>query len=195
MTRSSRGVALVDVLVAAALMVTILGIAVPSLLSARSRNVARLAARHMASRIQVLRLEALKRNAVVAWRLDPGELGLIATVVDGDGDGVRQVDMDAGIDRSIQRDLHIRDLFADVSFRIARDVPNPDASGTLLAGSDPIRIGTSNFLAFSASGSTSSGTLYLADQGGSQVCVRIFGATGRVRVLWFDEASGTWRQD
>jgi hypothetical protein len=195
MDNASRGVALADVLVATALIVSMLGIAVPALLSARERGVARLAARQVASRIQLLRLEALKRNASVAWRFDPTEVGLMATLVDGDGDGVRQADVDAGIDRAIARDVRLAELAGEVAFRIARDVPSPDSAGILAAGSDPIRIGASNFLTFGPTGGTSSGTLYLAGRDGPQVCVRLFGATGRVRVLWFDEARATWRHD
>ena len=195
MRHSSRGVALVDVIVASALLATLCGIAVPALIAARERNATRLAARHVASRIQLLRIAALKRNAAIAWRFDPGEVGLMATIVDGDGDGVRQADVDSGIDRPIEREFRLADLFADVTFRVSRNIPNPDGSGSLPAGSDPIRLGASNFLTLSPTGSTSSGTLYLAGRDGSQVCVRLMGATGRVRVLWFDAVSGRWRQD
>ena len=195
MDTSSRGVAMVDVIVAAALIVSILAIAVPALLAARGRDAVRLAARQVASRIQLLRLEALKRNAAVAWRFDPDDIGRIDTIVDGDGDGVGQADFDSGTDPLLERSFRLADLFADVTFAIARDVSTPDGTGTLVAGSDPIRFGSSNFLTFGPTGSTSSGTLYLAGREGPQVCVRVFGATGRVRVLWFDAVNGTWRHD
>jgi hypothetical protein len=195
MNSSARGVALVDLIVACAVMVSVCGIAVPALLATHERDVVRLAGRHLASRMQWLRLEALKRNTSVAMRFDPVEVGLVATYVDGDDDGVRQGDVDNGIDRSLAPDGRLADLFAGITAGIARDVPSPDGSGVLTAGSDPIRLGSSNFLTFGPTGGATSGTIYLSGRGGPQVCVRIFGATGRVRVLWFDAPSGTWRHD
>lgn len=195
MAWSSRGVAMVDVLVAGALLVSVLGITVPALMAARERDVVRIAARHLASRMHFLRMEALKRNTSVALRFDPVELGLVTVHADGDGDGLRQADVDNGIDPVIGPEMRLVDLIAGVTTEIARDVPGPDGSGVMAAGSDPIRIGSSNFLTFGPTGGATSGTIYLAGRAGPQVCVRVFGATGRIRVLWFDESSGTWRHD
>jgi Tfp pilus assembly protein FimT len=192
---SSRGLAFVDVVVVCALVAAVFGIAVPALVGVRHRGAPRLAARQLAARVQMLRLEALKRSAAVAVRFDPSRIGLMATYADGDGDGVRQADVDSGIDPALTPEFEWDDVASGVTFQIARDVPSPDASGWLAAGSDPIRLGSTNFLTLSPGGSASSGTLYLAGRGGPQVCVRIFGATGRVRVLWFDPASNAWRQD
>jgi hypothetical protein len=194
MLRLSRGVAVVDVLVASAVLLTVIGIAVPALMAAHERDVVRLAARHLASRMQFLRLEALKRNTSVAMRFDPLELGLVTIHADGDGDGVRQVDIDNDVDPMLGLEMRLVDLFAGVTTRVVRDVPSPDG-GVIAAGSDPIRIGSSNFLTFGPTGGATSGTIYLAGRDGPQVCVRIFGATGRIRVLWFDVSSGTWRHN
>jgi hypothetical protein len=72
-------------------------------------------------------------------------------------------------------------------------VPPIDGEGPPLAeGTDPVRTGSSPFLSFSAAGTSSSGTLYLATDGGRQLAVRVFGATGRVRVFEFMPASHRW---
>jgi hypothetical protein len=191
----ARGVALIDVICACAVMLTVLSVSIPNLLAMRERDEARLAARHVAARLQRLRLEALKRNRAVALRLDPIDLGRAEAYLDGDSDGVLQSDVNAGIDRQMPGETRLTEGFAGVSVAIVRDVPDPDGSGTLIAGSDPIRIGASNFVTFSPVASSTSGTLYLAGKGGSQVCVRLLGATGRMRIMWFDVAHQSWRQD
>ena len=190
-----RGVALIDVMCACALIGSIAGIALPALKATRDRDIARLAARHLAMDMQRLRFEALKRNTAVAIRFDPADLGRTRLYVDGDRDGVLQRDVDAGVDLPISESSRLSDEFAGVAPDIAHDVPDPEGGGTLLAGSDPIRIGSSNFVTFSPIATATSGTVYLAGRHGPQVCVRIFGATGRVRVLWFDAVARTWRQD
>ncbi len=192
---STRGAALIDIVFTCGLVGLIAAIAIPTLDATRERDGARMAALHLATRIQGARLEALKRNATVSLRFDPIDVGRFGMYVDGDGDGVLQRDIDVGTDSALMPDTRLADYFADVRFRIANDVPEPDGSGVLPAGSDPLRLGASNFLSFNPFGSATSGTIYLAGQAGTQVCVRVLGATGRVRVLWFDAASRAWRQD
>jgi type II secretion system GspH-like protein len=183
------------VICACALIASIAGIALPALKATRDRDVARLAARHLAMEMQRLRFEALRRNAAVAIRFDPGDLGRMRLYVDGDRDGVLQRDVDAGVDPPIGRNTRLSDEFTGVALAIAHDVPDPEGSGTLIAGSDPVRIGSSNFVTFTPMATATSGTVYLAARHGPQVCVRILGATGRLRVLWFDTVTRTWRQD
>jgi hypothetical protein len=145
--------------------------------------------------MQGARLEALRRNTTVALRFDPGDVGRLRVYVDGDGDGVLQRDVDSGVDVPLGPDTRVSDDVADVAVRITRDIPDPDGRGTLVAGSDPVRLGSSNFLSFGPLGGATSGTIYLAGRDGTQVCVRVLGATGRVRVLRFDVAGRAWRQD
>lgn len=186
---------MIDVICACAIVASVAGIAIPARHATRDRDVARLAARHLAVRLQQLRLEALKRNASVALRFAPDNSGRLRAYVDGDGDGVLQRDVDSGTDRPIEGDTRLTDGFAGVRLEVAHDVPDPDGSGVLIAGSDPVRIGASNFATFSPLATATSGTVYLAAPRGPQVCVRILGATGRLRVMWFDPVSRSWRQD
>jgi hypothetical protein len=191
---SARGAALVDVVFTCGLIATLAAVAIPTLHAARERDAALLAARHLASRLHSLRIEALRRNRAVALRFDSADPGRLAAFVDGDGDGVRQTDVDAGLDSPLGVEMHVRDLFDAASVAVPTTVPAPDGVGSIAAGSDPIRIGSSDFVSFSAAGSATSGTIYLTS-GGTQVCVRVFGATGRIRVLRFDRGTLSWRYD
>ena len=158
-------------------------------------NAARAAARYVAHRLQTVRLEALRRNVCVAIRFDPIDIGRFGVYIDGDGDGVLQTDVDGGTDRTLTADARLADSFETVAFRIANDVPDPEGTTVLSANSDPLRLGSSNFLSFSPLGSSTSGTLYLSAPTGPQMAVRIMGATGRMRVLRFDPAAREWRDE
>jgi hypothetical protein len=192
---SDDGAALVDLVAACAVMAIVASVAIPSIQATRERNEPRMAARYLAQRLQTIRIQAVRRNRMVALRFDPAVRGRLGTYVDGDGDGVEERDVERGVDTTIEAETHLADYFAGVSLQVRSDVPSPDGGGTLAAGSDPVRIGSSNLLSFSPLGSATSGTVYLAARAGPQMCVRVLGSTGRVRVLWFDVASGTWRQD
>ena len=101
MVSDMRGAALVDVVVACAVSAVIAVMAIPTIHATRERDAVRMAAQYLAQRVQQARLEALKRNAMVAFRVDPDELGLLGSYVDGDGDGVLQRDIDAGTDHRL----------------------------------------------------------------------------------------------
>jgi len=193
--RDPRGAALIDLVFSCALIAVLAAIAIPGLQASRDRDATRMAARHLATKFQLLRVEAVRRNRSVAMRFDPGNLGRFAVYVDGDGDGVLQGDIDQVIDPPLDAGAHLDDFFSAVSLRVALPVPMPDGPGMLPADADPVRIGNTNLVSFSPLGSSTSGTIYLAGREGSQMCVRLLGSTGRVRVLWFDRASASWRPE
>jgi hypothetical protein len=72
-----------------------------------------------------------------------------------------------------------------------RDLPSLDGGPPLSEGADPVRIGGS-ILAFSPTGSGTSGTLYLASADRRQFAVRVLGATGRVRLFELDRRTNLW---
>lgn len=191
--QSARGAALIDVLFTCGFITTLAAVAIPSLQASRERDAAVMAAQHLASRFSFLRMEAIRRNAVVAMRFDPEDPGRTALYADGDGDGVSQGDVDSGTDPAISAESHIGDQFPAVRAAIPRALPAPDGHHTLAADSDPIRIGSTNFVSFSPLGTSTSGTIYVTSRAGTQACVRLFGATGRMRILEFDRGRGVWR--
>lgn len=191
----AQGFALVDIIVACSVVAVLSAMAVPTMLSLRDRDTARMAARYLAHRLQAVRLDAIRRNRQVGLRFDAVAPHAFRTYEDGDGDGVTAADIESGTDVPIDEGARLEDVFGRVRFGIAETVPRPEGGGSLDAGGDPIRFGTSRVISFSPTGQASSGTLYLASGNGFQICLRIFGATGRMRVLWFDGASRTWRQD
>jgi type II secretory pathway pseudopilin PulG len=193
--RSQRGASLIDLILVCALIGVLSAVAVPSLHASRERDAVVMAARHLASKLTWLRIEALRRNRTVALRFDPDDLGLLAAFVDDDGDGVSEQDIDRSVDQRVEGDTHLSHFFGDVALRVATAMPSPDGASVIAAGSDPVRIGNTNLLSFSPVGTATSGTVYLAGRHGTQVCVRMYGATGRIRVLRFDRGSNTWRQD
>ena len=190
--RSCVGAALLDVIFTCGFIALLAGITIPSLQASRDRDRARFAARHLAAIMQGLRIEALRSNRAVAIRFDPDDLGAFATYGDGDGDGVLQADVDGGVDTPLGRAGKLDDYFAGASFEVPLAVPSPDGHGAISAHSDPIRIGSSNFMTFSPLGTATSGTLYITGGAGTLVCIRVLGATGRIRVLTFHRGRRTW---
>ncbi len=149
------------------------------------------ACRYLASRLQLTRLEAAKRGTYVALRFEQrGAAIAIAMYADGNGNGVRSIDIARGTDLPVAAPDCLGDHFSEVTFGLWSGVVDPD-TGAPITG-DPIRLGSSDILSFAPTGVASSGTVYIRGPGRQQYAVRLLGGTGRVRILKYDFRSSRW---
>ena len=188
------GYTLLEVLLVTTLLVIATSAAVPPVLSSLDALRTRGAARYLAGRLYLARMEAVKRSVYVALRIEDASTGYRYTFyADGDGDGVRSADIAANVDRPISAPDRLDEKFRGVTFGILEGITAIDSSTTSLpAGSDPVRFGNGDLLSFSPNGSATSGTFYIRGQGKQQMAVRVLGATGRIRVLRFDFQARKW---
>ena len=168
-------------------------IAVPVIGGTLDRERTIVGAQYLAGQLQRARLESLKRARSVAVRLQvTGDRTQLRLFADGNGNGVLQRDIDRGIDLPLTPIEWLDDQARDISLRINQEVSDVAGVTTLAPGDDPLRIGNTSILTFSPLGSATSGTLYVAAHRGPQMAIRVFGATGRVRVLMFDARTRQW---
>jgi hypothetical protein len=138
-------------------------------------------------------MEAVVRAADIGWQFVANERGYTyAPYVDGNGNGIRTLDINAGTDRLIGAVERLSDHFAGVDFGVLPDLPAV-TPGETPPGTDPIKLGTSNILTFTSLGTSSSGSLYVRGSRHLQYVIRILGETGRVRVLKFDPRAQKWK--
>jgi prepilin-type N-terminal cleavage/methylation domain-containing protein len=188
-----KGYTLLELLLVLGIAGTLAGIAVPQMLTALDEYRTAAAARYLATRIHRTRMEAIGRSAVVGIQfVQQGSTYTFAVYVDGNGDGIRSQDISDGVDLQIGATEYLSSNFSEVSFGVLPGLPAIDASSAA-PGTDPIKFGAGNLLSYSPAGSSSSGTLYVRGRGESQYAVRVFGDTGRVRLLKFIQATRRWR--
>jgi type II secretory pathway pseudopilin PulG len=186
------GYTLAELLFVTAIFATLGGIGMPLLLEGRDSARAVAAARYVAARLQFARLEAVRRSACVGFRVDASARGLtFALYVDGNGDGVRAADIEAGADAPLGLAERLEEQFPGVVFGIDDGVLSVDTGEQLDTG-DPVRIGRSDVLSFSPAGGASGGSLYILGRSHRQFVVRVLGATGRIRVMQFDFRAHEW---
>jgi type II secretory pathway pseudopilin PulG len=188
---TSAGVSLIELVLVAAMVAVMTGVAVPWLLDAIGQARAAAAARLLAADVQGARMEAVKRAAFVGLRFEHDQAGyLYGTYVDGNGNGIRTADISRQIDIRLGVERRLAAHFTGVDLGVADGVPDID-TGQLLPG-DPVRLGRTDILSFSPLGSSTSGTLYVLGRGPCQLAVRVLGVTGRVRVLRYDFNRREW---
>jgi len=181
----------VEVMFTLAVFATLSAIALPSGLRMSDDYRVGSAARFLAHRLAHARLDAIRRSTYVGVRFEPDAGDYVfATVVDGNGNGVRTMEISRGIDLLGGPPERLGSTFPGVAFGMLPGVP--DADGAVVDTPDGVRVGAAGILSMNPNGSSSSGTLYVHGRERSQYAVRVLGATGRIRVLKFNEALQRW---
>jgi type II secretory pathway pseudopilin PulG len=190
--RPDGGFSALEVLFVTALTATVGGIAVPPLLSAVDDVRTTGAVRYLAGTLSRARMEAVLRSADVAVRFTQLPAGYVfGTYVDGNGDGVLSADIQHGIDVRLGSPERLPNNFRGVEFGTLPGLPAVDPGGTP-PGSDPIRLGSSNGVTFTAAGTSSTGSIYVLGARNRQFVIRIYGDTGKTRILSFDWRTRLW---
>src|SRR5207249_9048783 len=96
-----------------------------------------------------------------------------------------------GTDRQLVAPERLPDHFRGVDFGALPGLPSVDPGGTP-PGTDPVRLGSGNLATFAAAGTSSSGSVYIRGTN-AQYVVRIYGQTGKVRVLRFESRTKQWK--
>jgi type II secretory pathway pseudopilin PulG len=188
---TSAGASLLEILFALSVSATASAIAIPVVDSAIDEMRTAMAARYLEGRIHGARMDAVRRSRAVGLRFqtDPDTDYAFAAFGDGNGNGVRTSEIGDGIDVSLGPVERLGDRFPGVSFGLDGTVP--DADGRIGTGEDGLRIGTARIVTMSSDGTATSGTLYIRGRR-AQYAVRVLGATGRTRMLQYDQGSRTW---
>jgi hypothetical protein len=187
----AAGYSVLELMFVSALMVTLGGIAVPQTLAALDEFRAAGAARYISARLYRARMEAVMRSAPVAIQFSQTPAGYRYSVFrDGNGNGVLTSDIRSGIDSPVGMAESLRDHFKGIDFGVLPGLPSIDPGGTP-PGDDPIRLGAGSLLTFTAHGSSSTGTLYIRGRD-AQYAVRVFGDTGKSRILKFHHRTRRW---
>src|SRR5262245_56269402 len=93
-----QGFSLIELMFVLGLLATVTGMAIPRLDAALEEMRALGAVRYLSARLQQTRIEALVRNASVAFRIVPdAESYSYASYVDGNRNGVRNLDTERGL--------------------------------------------------------------------------------------------------
>ncbi|MBI3048316.1 MAG: GspH/FimT family protein [Acidobacteria bacterium] len=157
-------------------------VAIPQLFTGLDRSRTWAAARYLASQMAVARSQAVLRSAHVALRFVEGRSGVTFQMfVDTNHNGVRTSDIEAAVDRAIDTPAHLTDLFPGVAIAIAPEL-----------GTDAVRVGSSDLLSFTPLGTATAGTIYVRGRDGTQLAVRVLGATARTRVVRYVPGARQW---
>jgi type II secretory pathway pseudopilin PulG len=197
MRSAQAGFQLVDLLVATSVAAISLTLAVPPLLRLVKGTAVELAAEEIVGALREARAYAIRQSANVGlkFRVQPDGRAAWALYLDGDGDGVRTADIDAGVDplAGALRNLEQFGASARLGFPPGRAPSDPSNPRKRLAGlDDPIRFNASDLASFSPLGAATPGSIYVTDGVRRLLCVRIDSRTSRARILRWQADGDRW---
>lgn len=190
---TARGYCLLELIFVLGIVGTLSAMATPQLLVTIDDSRALGAVRYMSTRLQETRMEAVTRNANVAMRFTQAS-GVYGYTVyqDRNGNGVLSRDIQRGVDSAIHPVERLPDQFTGIDFGALPGIPPADPSGTA-PGSDPIRLGSSDMVSFTAMGTSSTGSLYIRGRRNAQYAILIYGETGKTRILKYNSRNRDWK--
>jgi prepilin-type N-terminal cleavage/methylation domain-containing protein len=196
--RRNQGFTLIELIGVLAVLTVALTLTAPPLLRATADLRVRLAAMELAGALRQARSLAIRHSANVAVHLErQGEGGVVyALYRDGDGDGVLRRDIDTGVDPRLTPLLPLTRPGRGVRLGLPRDRPvrDPgDPRAWLDRRDDPLRFNRSDLASFDPLGTATPGSAYLWDGESRLIVVRVFGRTGKVRLLSYDFELARWR--
>ena len=195
--RRQEGFHLVEALVVLLLHGVLLTLSVPTLLNMTRRLRVEMAAREIGALLQRARFRAVREGSNVGVKLFlSGSRVSYGLYRDGDGDGLGTRDIADGVDPPLEPIRELGHFGSHVRFgfppgEAPRDPGNPRRRLTRL--DDPVRLNRSDMASFSPLGTSTPGSLYLTDGLNHLAVVRLFGRTGKVKVMLYDADTETWR--
>lgn len=182
---SQKGQSLMELLVATAIVGSLVLVTHEAVETGRRRAALTAAVSDFRATVMYVRTMAITRDRNVAIRFtqESGGRWSWAVYEDGDGDGVRNDDIQKLVDRRIRTRRDIQYMPARIGVPDA-PVSDPMNSSSLQAR-PPVRYGASMLCSFSRHGEVSNGSVVLTD-GERAAIVRTYGATGRIAVLRWD---------
>lgn len=156
-----------------------------------------LAASEVMGALRLAQSHAVRYSTKVGVKFREDREGRISFTIyrDGDGDGVLNRDIDSGVDPQLAPTRRLVHMGQRIRFGFPRG-PAPrdpgDPRRRLTRLEDPIRFNRSDLASFNHLGGSTPGSVYLTDGLYHLAVVRVFGRTGKVKVMRYDPNTETW---
>ena len=190
---TSSGYTLIEILTVIVIMGTIFVIVVPAFAEMRRRMALRAASSELRAIFHLARMRAITRgrNCGLKFATTSGQWRF-AIYDDGDGDGVRNDDIAKGIDKLVHPPrVILRESRIVTIGLLSEKIKDPDGD-PLPPTKSPVHFNSSAICSFSPLGESTPGTIYITDRNRGLWCVRVYGASAKVRTLRWDPDAKRW---
>jgi len=190
------GHTLIEIMVALAIIGVIAMCAVPALATYRRRASLTSEATELRGIFRTLRSRAIARGKHCGVKFTrAGDIWAYSLYDDGDGDGIRSDDIASGVDRRFAGPSVLMPQFNIASIALlSTTIRDPDGD-SLPPTASAVQFNRSTICSFGPTGSSTPGTIYINDGAGHLCAVRVYGPTGKVRLLRYNSGIRRWEQE
>ncbi len=196
MFRMQRGYSISEMLIVVAIIGMAVGVTMPAFNSMRRRIAVKAAAAEIRGIFHRARMRAIARgfNSGIRFTKTDSEWRY-AGYDDSNGNGLRNEDIASGADAQVfaPRPVLMTDR-GSASISVPGMVIRDPDGDKLTPSSSAVQFNRSQLCSCSPTGSCTPGSIYLTDGGGGIYCVRVLGASGRIRVLRWDDVRLRWEE-
>lgn len=193
---NQNGFSLAEMIVVLAVLAVVAAVGIPPLVEMTGDLRLGLAAQELGGTLRLARSHAVRQGANVAVKFRAGGGAITYTLYrDGDGDGVLNRDIDAGIDPAVGKPRPLEHLGGRMRFGFppGLKVRDPGSPRRWLEAEDPIRFNESDLASFSPLGTSTPGSVYVTDGKRRLMALRVTSRTGRMRIIEYDFKKEVWR--
>lgn len=193
--RRERGFQLIELMLVAALAGLVVSFAVPRFVLLATRAELDLASAEVVAALRLARATAVREGVKVGvkFRQQDERLFTFTLYRDGDGDGVRTRDIESEVDPPVGPPRHLHHMGGRIRLGFPPGVrPRDPGNRSRRLPADPIRFNRSDLASFGPLGGSTPGSIYLSDGRSLISAVRVFGRTGKVKVIRYDVETETW---
>ncbi|HVE70883.1 MAG TPA: prepilin-type N-terminal cleavage/methylation domain-containing protein [Thermoanaerobaculia bacterium] len=185
-----NGYTLIELLIIVAIIGLVAGITLPNFAKMRNRMALRAAAGELRSIFHLVRMRAITTGSHNGVKfLQIAGVWHFILYEDGDRDGVRNDDIKSGVDRPLSPPRVVLREARNITIGLI-EIPVKDADGDLVKS--PVVFNNSTICSFSPIGQSTPGTIYITDGDGDLWCVRVYGASAKIRTLRYDPRTRKW---
>jgi Tfp pilus assembly protein FimT len=193
--KRQTGFAFIDLIVVLAIVGIIVLCAIPAFAAYRRQSSVLAAAHEMRSLLRAVRSRAIAHDGNCGVKFVKTATNWTYTLYDdGNANGISNANITKGIEKRYFGPAVVMPSFRTASISLLpKTIRDPD--GAKLLPSDPaLQFGNSTICSFSPQGGGTPGTIYISDGISNLYCVRVFGATGRLRMLRYDSGKQKWEE-
>jgi len=191
-----RGLTLLEVLTVLAIIGIVAIASAPAFANYRRNASMRAEVAELRGILRAVRSRAIMRSTHAGVKFTrAGSVWTYSLYDDGNSNGIRTADITSGADRRYAGPSMLMPQYNIAGIALlSTPIRDPDGD-PLLPTASAVQFGSSTICSFSPTGSATSGTIYITDGAGKLCALRVYGASGRVRVLRYDAASRRWSQE